>query len=53
MLLRLAAYHVNALSTLGERVTGDGVFTSRRGPGEGVSVRYFHVIEESPRFVRR
>ena len=33
----LTIRHENALAPLGERVARDGVFTSRRGPGEGVA----------------
>ena len=37
MTLRLTTVHENALSPLGERVDRDGAFTSRSGPGEGVT----------------
>jgi hypothetical protein len=33
---------------LGERVARDGVFTSRRGPGEGVRDRHFHGCDGFP-----
>ena len=41
MILRLTTVYENGkppLSPLGERVAHDGVFISRRGPGEGVSI---------------
>jgi hypothetical protein len=41
MTLRLTTMHENGkplLSPLGERVAHDGVFISRRGPGEGVPI---------------
>jgi len=47
MILWLTTVHENDLSPLGERVDRDGAFTSRRGPGEGVLVRYSHGSEES------
>ncbi|SPE30267.1 hypothetical protein SBA2_50006 [Acidobacteriia bacterium SbA2] len=37
----------DALSPLGERVARDGVFTSRRGSGEGVVVSWPPDSEES------
>ena len=41
MILRLTTMYENGkppLSPLGERVAHDGVFVSRRGPGEGVPI---------------
>ena len=41
MILRLTTIYENGrppLSPLGERVAHDGVFISRRGPGEGVPI---------------
>jgi hypothetical protein len=47
MILRLTTIYENGkppLSPLGERVARDGVFISRRGPGEGVPI----FMAESP-----
>jgi hypothetical protein len=51
MNLRLSTCNENALSPLGERVARDGDFISRRGPGEGVPVRYFHGSEGFPQWL--
>ncbi|SPE32158.1 hypothetical protein SBA2_670024 [Acidobacteriia bacterium SbA2] len=51
MILRLTTGQENALSPLGERVACDGAFISRRGPGEGVRVRYFHGSEGSLKLI--
>jgi hypothetical protein len=45
MILRLTTIYENGkppLSPLGERVAHDGVFISRRGPGEGVPGIFMH-----------
>jgi hypothetical protein len=45
MIRRLTTTHENGkppLSPLGERVARDGVFISRRGPGEGVPRIFMH-----------
>ena len=51
MIIRLTTRHENgipALSPLGERVDRDGVFISRRGPGEGVIPPIF-IAAKNPR----
>ena len=50
MILRLTTMYENGkppLSPLGERVAHNGVFISRRGPGEGVPI-FMAVKEGSP-----